>query len=131
MSESKPHFQGTNELIDPTLFYVGGDSDTHPCKPQLSDCELEVSSTKQDEELSPEEPAEEPWSPEEKDRLFQFVTRLFLMNFPLYVAYKHAMPSSLEELSQQEVAALNNYCELAVSSVLVPVDRDTAVSPVC
>lgn len=54
------------------------------------------------------------WTLEEKDRLFHFVTKIFLMNFPLYVAYKHSIHTSLEELSQQEASALNNYCELSV-----------------
>ena len=55
------------------------------------------------------------WTMEEKDRLFNFVTKIFLMNFPLYMAYKHSIHTSLEELSQQEASALNNYCELSVS----------------
>ena len=59
---------------------------------------------------------EEVWTLEEKDRLFQFVTKVFLMNFPMYMAYKHSVNTSLEELSQQEAAALNNYCELSVST---------------
>ena len=62
---------------------------------------------------------DEPWSLEEKDRLFQFVTKVFLMNLPMYMAYKHSVNTSLEELSQQEAAALNNYCELSVSPYFV------------
>ena len=58
------------------------------------------------------------WSLEEKDRLFHFITKIFLMNFPLYVAYKHSIHTSLEELSQQEASALNNYCELSVGTFL-------------
>ena len=67
---------------------------------------------------------EESWSLEEKDRLFQFVTKVFLMNFPMYMAYKHSVNTSLEELSQQEAAALNNYCELSVS---LPVSYPSSV----
>ena len=54
---------------------------------------------------------------EERDQLFQLVTKVFLMNFPSYVAYKHVVHSSLEELSQQETRALNNYCEISDSEV--------------
>ena len=72
------------------------------------------------EKESPESVADdEPWSLEEKDRLFQFVTKVFLMNLPMYMAYKHSVNTSLEELSQQEAAALNNYCELSVSRRLI------------
>jgi len=54
------------------------------------------------------------WSLEEKERLFQFVGKLFTPSFPLYVAYKHCIHSSLEDLSKQDACALNNYCELSV-----------------
>ena len=43
------------------------------------------------------------------------------MNFPLYMAYKHSVHSSLDELSQQEASALNNYCELSVSRSLLKI----------
>lgn len=58
---------------------------------------------------------EEVWTLDEKDRLFNFVSKVFLMNFPLYMAYKHCVNASLEELSKQDTNALNNYCELTVS----------------
>ena len=57
------------------------------------------------------------WTLEDRDCLFMFVSKVFLMNFPLYIAYKHCIHSSLEELSQQEASALNNYCELSVSHI--------------
>lgn len=62
---------------------------------------------------------EEVWTLDEKDRLFNFVSKVFLMNFPLYMAYKHCVNASLEELSKQDTNALNNYCELTVSTLCV------------
>ena len=59
----------------------------------------------------------EEWTLEEKDLVFQLATKVFLLNFPMYVAYKHIVQSPLEELSQQDAAALNNFCELTVSAV--------------
>jgi len=59
----------------------------------------------------------EEWSLEEKERLFQFIGKVFTPSFPLYFAYKHCIHSSLEDLSKQDACALNNYCELSVSSV--------------
>jgi len=61
----------------------------------------------------------EHWSLEEKERLFQFIGKVFTPNFPLYFAYKHCIHSSLEDLSKQDACALNNYCELSVSIVLL------------
>ncbi|KAL3873492.1 hypothetical protein ACJMK2_036602 [Sinanodonta woodiana] len=59
----------------------------------------------------------EEWKLDEKEKLLQFVTKVFLMNFPSYMAYKHCVHSSLEELSQQETSALNNYCEISDTEV--------------
>jgi ubiquitin carboxyl-terminal hydrolase 34 len=63
-----------------------------------------------------EEGEEESWTIEEKDCLFHMVTKIFMLNLPLYLSYKHYMLANLEELSQQEFSALSNYCELSVSS---------------
>ena len=57
------------------------------------------------------------WTMEEKDSLFLFVTKVFLTNFPLYVAHKHSSHQSLDELSQQEANVLNNYCDIPVSNM--------------
>ena len=38
----------------------------------------------------------ETWTIDEKERLLQFVTKVFLMNFPSYMAYKHVVHSTLE-----------------------------------
>ena len=54
------------------------------------------------------------WTLEDKDTLFQFVTRVFLNNFPLYRASKCLLQTPLEELSKQELALLTSYCELTV-----------------
>jgi len=59
----------------------------------------------------------EDWSLDEKERLFQFIAKVFTPSFPLYFAYKHCIRSSLEDLSKQDACALNNYCELNVSTV--------------
>jgi len=61
----------------------------------------------------------EEWSIEEKERLFQFVGKIFTPSFPLYFAYRHCIHSTLEDLSKQDACALNNYCELSVCIALL------------
>ena len=73
-----------------------------------------------DGESSKAEKILEAWTLDEKDKLLNFVSKVFLMNFPVYVAYKHTVHTTLEELSTQEAAALNNYCELNVSPFFRP-----------
>lgn len=65
-------------------------------KEKLSDGEKEKSHDDDGEDVVGEDEDEEFWLLEEKDRLLQFVTKVFLMNFPPYVAYKHIVHSSLE-----------------------------------
>lgn len=45
-----------------------------------------------------EDSSEEPdkWLMEEKEKLLNLVTKIFLMNFPVYMAYKHMVQTSLE-----------------------------------
>jgi len=70
----------------------------------------------------------EEWSLDEKERLFQFIAKVFTPSFPLYFAYKHCIHSSLEDLSKQDACALNNYCELNVSTTSMFSFRDTLCS---
>ena len=51
---------------------------------------------KKEEEMESEDASEEFWSAEEKEKLLQFVAKVFLTNFPLYMAYKHSIQASLE-----------------------------------
>uniref|UniRef100_T1IPZ0 ubiquitinyl hydrolase 1 n=1 Tax=Strigamia maritima TaxID=126957 RepID=T1IPZ0_STRMM len=54
---------------------------------------------------------EDEWSLDDNEKLLHFISKVFLLNFPLYVAYKHSVHSKMEEISQQEVAALGIYCD--------------------
>lgn len=55
--------------------------------------EVECEESKMDVE---EETKEEHWSADEKEKLLHLVTKIFLMNFPSYTAYKHIVHNSLE-----------------------------------
>jgi ubiquitin carboxyl-terminal hydrolase 34 len=67
---------------------------------------------KEAEEEEEEEEEEEVWSIQEKEKLLHFLSKVFLLNFPLYVAYKHSVQSKLEEISPQEAGNLNVFCDL-------------------
>ncbi|CAH1793285.1 unnamed protein product [Owenia fusiformis] len=74
---------------------------------------VDVVNDSDDENMDESEKTEiEEWSIDDKDKLMQFVAKVFLMNFPLYMAYKHGIGNSLEELPQQEATALQSYCEV-------------------
>ena len=52
------------------------------------------------------------WTLQDKEKLLHFLSKVFLLNFPLYVAYKHSVQSKLEEISPHEASDLNSFCDL-------------------
>ena len=69
----------------------------------------------------PKNPAETPatstedtelWSMQQKEKLMHIVSKVFLLNFPLYLACKHSALSRLDDLSAQEISNLSLYCDL-------------------
>lgn len=55
---------------------------------------------------------EEPWTTEQKEKLMQLVSKIFLLNFPLYLACKHSAFSRLDDLAPQEITNLSVFCDL-------------------
>lgn len=53
----------------------------------------------------------------ERDKLLILVSKVFLLNFPLYVAFKHTVQSKVDDLTQQEIANLSMFCDLHDSEV--------------
>lgn len=51
---------------------------------------------------SPPPKAEDPWTLSEVEKLLILVAKAFLLNFPLYIAYKHAVHSRLDDISAQD-----------------------------
>ncbi|CAG4931724.1 unnamed protein product [Parnassius apollo] len=54
----------------------------------------------------------EVWSMQQKEKLMHIVSKIFLLNFPLYLACKHSALSRLDDLSAQEISNLSSYCDL-------------------
>ncbi|XP_064464002.1 ubiquitin carboxyl-terminal hydrolase 34-like isoform X1 [Ornithodoros turicata] len=68
----------------------------------------------------------ETWSPEDQEKLLHFTSKAFLLNFPLYVAFKHSVHSKLEEVSQSEVTALSSVCDMNDLDIPVHLLRNVA-----
>lgn len=54
----------------------------------------------------------ETWSMQQREKLMHILSKIFLLNFPLYLACKHSALSRLDELSAQEISNLSTYCDL-------------------
>lgn len=52
------------------------------------------------------------WSLQQREKLMHVVSKIFLLNFPLYLACKHSALSRLDDLSAQEISNLSSYCDL-------------------
>lgn len=79
--------------------------------------ETDPGPTNPDDEKENLEVAERDLETAERDKLLILCSKIFLLNFPLYVAYKHAMQCKLDELSQQEMQSLNSFCDLHDSEI--------------
>lgn len=54
---------------------------------------------------------------QERDKLLILVSKIFLLNFPLYVAFKHTIQVKLDDLTQQEIQGLSMFCDLHDSEI--------------
>lgn len=55
---------------------------------------------------------EETWILPEVEKLFLLVSKIFLLNFPLYIAYKHGTHARLDDISAEEAQHLAIFCDL-------------------
>lgn len=49
------------------------------------------------------------WSLPELEKLFVLVSKAFILNFPLYIAYKHGVHSRLDDISTHEAQVISSY----------------------
>ena len=57
-------------------------------------------------------PNEEVWTISDLEKLLLLLSKIFLLNFPLYVAYKHGIHARMDEIMPQEAQALSLFCDL-------------------
>lgn len=61
------------------------------------------------------------------EKLLNLISKIFLLNFPLYAAFKHSMQSKLEEVTQQELQNLNSFCDLHDSEIPIYLLRNVCL----
>ncbi|XP_050316350.1 ubiquitin carboxyl-terminal hydrolase 34 isoform X2 [Anthonomus grandis grandis] len=85
-------------------------------KEKSSEKEAEEPKEKEKEPCQNPEDEKENMEIIERDKLLILVSKIFLLNFPLYVAFKHTFQSK-DGLTQQEIASLNIFCDLHDSEI--------------
>lgn len=84
-----------------------------PCTESIQKNEMPTESEKSKElEDDDEEPEYTLWSITQREKLMHILSKIFLLNFPLYLACKHSALSRLDDLSAQEITNLNSFCDL-------------------
>ncbi|XP_075147597.1 ubiquitinyl hydrolase 1 puf [Haematobia irritans] len=70
---------------------------------------------------------EEPWILPEVEKLLLLVSKIFLLNFPLYIAYKHGTHARLDDISAEEAQHLAIFCDLHDNDIPVHLLRNTSL----
>lgn len=70
---------------------------------------------------------EEIWTLAELEKLLILIAKAFLLNFPLYIAYKHAVHARLDDISAQDAQSLSVYCDLHENEMPVYLLRNVAL----
>ncbi|XP_061387828.1 ubiquitin carboxyl-terminal hydrolase puf [Musca vetustissima] len=103
----------------------GGTGDkTHTTTPQSSSS-LSPSSSVAASTVS--QHTEEPWILPEVEKLLLLVSKIFLLNFPLYIAYKHSTHARLDDISAEEAQHLAIFCDLHDNEIPVHLLRNTTL----
>lgn len=70
---------------------------------------------------------EEIWNLAELEKLLILIAKAFLLNFPLYIAYKHAVHARLDDISAQDAQSLSVYCDLHENEMPVYLLRNVSL----
>ena len=81
--------------------------------------ELKEEEKKKEEDKEPPDPGEEEWSLEDTERLLTYMSRVFMLQFPLYLAAKQA-GSRLDDLSQAEATSLAVFLDVSGDVADIP-----------
>lgn len=74
-----------------------------------------------------QENTEELWILPELEKVLLFISKIFLLNFPLYVAHKHGVHGRIDEITQQEAQSLSMFCDIHDSEIPVYLYRNVTL----
>jgi len=67
------------------------------------------------------------WILPELEKVLIFISKIFLLNFPLYMAHKHGVHGRIDEMSQQELQSLSTYCDIHDTEIPVYLYRNVSL----
>lgn len=120
--------KGSKEAIDKEETHKEIDKQTDSDKTtSISNTQQSSSSTNSQSSATQQQHTEERWLLEEVEKLLVLVSKVFLLNFPLYIAYKHGTHARLDDISTEEAQHLAIFCELHDNEIPVYLLRNISL----
>ena len=70
---------------------------------------------------------EDVWILPDVEKALVFVSKVFLLNFPLYVAHKHGIHGRIDEITPQDLQALSMFCDIHDTEIPVYLYRNVTL----
>lgn len=67
------------------------------------------------------------WTLPDIEKALIFVSKVFLLNFPLYVAHKHGIHGRIDEITPQDLQALSMFCDIHDTEIPVYLYRNVTL----
>lgn len=67
------------------------------------------------------------WTLNDIEKALIFVSKVFLLNFPLYVAHKHGLHGRIDEITPQEIQSLSMFCDIHDTEIPVYLYRNVTL----
>lgn len=91
-------------------------------------CEEKKSKSDEVEEPSNKcEKSDDNWVLADIEKALIFVSKVFLLNFPLYVAHKHGIHGRIDEITPQDLQSLSMFCDIHDTEIPVYLYRNVTL----
>ncbi|KAL1114996.1 hypothetical protein AAG570_007819 [Ranatra chinensis] len=74
-------------------------------------CQSQLETSSSEQEMT-DHGVNDEWHVQDLEKVLHFLGKIFLLNFPLYIAYKQNVQNKTEELTQFELSSLKEFCDL-------------------
>lgn len=94
---------------------------------QKSDIQSEKKSKSDDEKDGDDTDDDDIWILSDIEKALIFVSKVFLLNFPLYVAHKHGIHGRIDEITPQDLQSLSMFCDIHDTEIPVYLYRNVTL----
>lgn len=94
---------------------------------QKSDNQNAEKKTKSDDGKAKDEKNDDVWILSDIEKALIFVSKVFLLNFPLYVAHKHGIHGRIDEITPQDLQSLSMFCDIHDTEIPVYLYRNVTL----